>query len=92
LCDLAAGHRHRRGHRHDAAGDPAAGLDGEKKTLSASERDAAARAACRQAAAPLDPRDLVSVDECGTHRSLARTRARRAAGGRPTARRATAAG
>jgi transposase len=42
----------------------------------AAERDEAARAAWRAAAAALDPADLVFVDETGTHTALTRLRAR----------------
>ena len=54
------------------AGDPPAGLDAEKKTLAASERDEQARTAWRQATAQLDPQQLVFVDESGTNISLTR--------------------
>jgi transposase len=47
---------------------PAArGLDGEKKSLIASERDPVARAAWREAMADVPPERLVFVDETGTH-------------------------
>ena len=48
----------------------------QKKSLAASERDEAERAAWREEAQALDPADLVVVDECGTHTSLTRLRAR----------------
>jgi len=54
------------------AGDAPAGLDAEKKTLAASERDEQARTAWRQATAQLDPQQLVFVDESGTNISLTR--------------------
>jgi transposase len=54
------------------AGHPAPGLDAQKKTLAASERDEEARAAWRAAAAQLDPQQLVFVDESGTNISLTR--------------------
>jgi transposase len=54
------------------AGDPPAGLDAEKKTLAASERDEEARSAWREAAAQLDPAQVVFVDESGTHTALTR--------------------
>jgi transposase len=54
------------------ASDAPIGLDAEKKTLAASERDEAARQAWRQAAAQLDPQRLVFVDESGTHIALTR--------------------
>jgi transposase len=59
--------------RGDAvAGDPPAGLDAQKKTLAASERDEEARTAWRAAAAQLDPQQLVFVDESGTNIALTR--------------------
>lgn len=54
------------------AGDPAPRLDAPKKTLAASERDEQARKAWREAAAQLDPEQLVFVDESGTNISLTR--------------------
>jgi transposase len=54
------------------ARDPSAGLDAEKKTLAASERDEEARTAWREAVAHLDPEQFVFVDESGTHTSLTR--------------------
>ena len=48
----------------------------EKKTLSAAERDEAARAAWREQAEALDPADCVWVDEFGSHLGLTRTSAR----------------
>jgi transposase len=54
------------------AGDPPPGLDAQKKTLAASERNEEARAAWRAAAAQLDPEQLVFVDESGTNISLTR--------------------
>jgi transposase len=54
------------------AGHPPLGLDAQKKTLAASERDEEARAAWRAAAAQLDPQQLVLVDESGTNISLTR--------------------
>jgi transposase len=54
------------------AGDPPSGLDAQKKTLAASERNEAARAAWRAAVAPLDPERFVFVDESGTHIALTR--------------------
>jgi transposase len=56
----------------DVAGHPPAGLDAEKKTLAASERDEEARTAWREAVAPLDPQQFVFVDESGTHIALTR--------------------
>ena len=54
------------------AGHPPPGVDIEKKTLAASERDEEARAAWRAAAAQLDPQQLVFVDESGTTIALTR--------------------
>ncbi len=54
------------------AGHPAPRLDAYKKTLAASERDEEARTAWREAAAQLDPEQLVCVDESGTNISLTR--------------------
>jgi transposase len=48
------------------------GLDAEKKSLAASERNAEARAAWRDAVATRDPEQFVFVDESGTHTSLTR--------------------
>jgi transposase len=53
-----------------------AGAGAQKKRLVAAERDEAARAAWREAAAELDPADLVFVDETSTHTALTRLRAR----------------
>lgn len=52
------------------------GLAVEKKTLTASERDEAARAAWRAAIAALDPADLLFLDETSTHTAMTRRRAR----------------
>ncbi len=57
---------------HDVACHPPARLDAQKKSLAASERDEEARTAWRQAAAQLDPEQLVFVDESGTNISLTR--------------------
>jgi transposase len=54
------------------AGDPPLGLDAEKKTLAASERDEAARTAWRAAVATRDPKQFVFVDESSTHIALTR--------------------
>jgi transposase len=48
----------------------------QKKSLTASERDEAARAAWRAEVAALDPAAFVFVDESGPHTSLTRLRAR----------------
>jgi len=54
------------------AGPPPLGLDAETKTLAASERTEEERTAWREAAAQLDPEQLVLVDESGTTLSLTR--------------------
>ena len=54
------------------AGAAPLGLDAEKKSLAASERDEEARAAWRAAIARRHPEDFVFVDESGTHISLTR--------------------
>ena len=54
------------------AGDPSAGLDAEKKTLAASERNEQERTAWREVAASRDPQQFVFVDESGTHTALTR--------------------
>ena len=48
----------------------------QKKSLTASERDEAARTTWRAEVAALDPATFVFVDESGTHTSLTRLRAR----------------
>jgi transposase len=47
-------------------------VDAKKRSVGASERDEAARAAWREAMSPVDVRRLVFVDESGTHTSLVR--------------------
>ncbi len=54
------------------AGDPSTGVDAQKKSLAASERNEAERAAWRAAVATRDPEQFVFVDESGTHTSLTR--------------------
>jgi transposase len=49
---------------------PRPGLAAQKKSLSASERDAAARAAWRRRTRGVDPARFVWVDETGAHRGL----------------------
>jgi transposase len=61
-------------------------LVAQKKSLIATERDEAARAAWRQEAAGLDPARFVFVDESGTHTSLTRRRARAPRGERAVGR------
>ena len=48
----------------------------QKKSPVAAERDEEARAAFQERAGEVDPRRFVWVDECGTHTSLVRLRAR----------------
>ncbi|HZI77237.1 MAG TPA: IS630 family transposase [Gemmatimonadales bacterium] len=54
------------------AGDPPPGLDTEKKSLAASERNEEARSAWREAIAQRDPGQFVFVDESGTNIALTR--------------------
>src|SRR5436190_1519862 len=54
----------------------------EAKSLPATERDETARARWRAQMGTLDPARLVFVDECGTHTSMTRRRARAARGAR----------
>ena len=54
------------------ARDAPLGLDASKKSVAASERDEAVRAAWRADMAQRDPEQLVFVDESGTHTSLTR--------------------
>jgi transposase len=54
------------------AGHAPLGVDTEKKTLAASERNEEARSAWREAVAQLDPQRLVLVDESGTNIALTR--------------------
>lgn len=60
-------------------------MDAKKKSLSASERDEAARAAWRAQVAPIDPARFVWVDEFGSHLGLTRTYARAPRGERARA-------
>src|SRR5215213_6401134 len=59
------------GHR-----SPARGLAAQKKSKVASERDEEARTTFCERSAMIDPRCFVFVDECGTHTSMTRSRAR----------------
>lgn len=54
-------------HRDDESGARAAGLDPEKKSLTASEQNAEARAAWRAEAAPVPAADWVFLDETGSN-------------------------
>jgi transposase len=68
------------------AGDPSARLHPKKRSVGASERDEAARAAWRTQLSQVDVHRLVFVDESGTHTSLARLFAWAMRGQRATAR------
>jgi transposase len=58
----------------------------QKKSLIATERDEAVRAAWRDAVSTLNPADLVFVDETSTHTALTRRRARAPRGERAVGR------
>jgi transposase len=62
--------------RHHVARPGPAGLAAQKKSLQASERDEAERAAWWAEVAALDPTHLVFVDESSTHTAMTRYRAR----------------
>ena len=64
------GRRASREPEHDVPRPAAGRLDGEKKSLIASERDEAARAAWRAMAALWDATPLVFVDESGTQTNM----------------------
>jgi transposase len=65
---LVAGAVRRPGeHRYHESGAHPAGLDPEKKSLKASERQETVRAAWRQEVATIRAADLVFVDETGSH-------------------------
>src|SRR4051795_11415178 len=73
--------------RARGAADPgraaaAGGAAVEAKSLTATERDETARAEWRDRMSGVDPARLVFVDECGTHTSMTRRRARAGPGGR----------
>lgn len=61
-------------------------MDAQKKTLSACERDEAARAAWRERCAGIDPRRFVFIDETGSHLGLVRLYARAPRGERAVGR------
>jgi len=63
-------HGHASEYEHDEPGHPPSELDAQKKTLGASERDEAARAAWREQARQLASRQLVFVDECSSNIAL----------------------
>jgi transposase len=54
-------------HGDDEPGAHSAGLDSQKKTLRASEQNAAVRAAWRSEVAPIPAAELVFLDETGSH-------------------------
>jgi len=64
---VAGGVRLRGEHGDDESGVDPAGLDPEKKSLGASERDEAERAAWRDEVAAVRPEDFVCLDETGSH-------------------------
>jgi hypothetical protein len=68
--------------RHHGAHRPAAGLDASKKTLIATERNAAARATWQAEVATISPDTLGFLDETSTHTSLTRTHGRASRGER----------
>jgi transposase len=72
--------------RHAEPGHRAARLDPEKKSLTASERDEAARQAWRERCEGIDPRRFVFVDEVGSHLGLVRRYARAPRGERAVGR------
>jgi transposase len=55
---------------HEPGHHPGSGLDAQKKSLSASERNEAARAAWRERTREIDPARFVWVDETGSHRGF----------------------
>lgn len=74
---MGGGQWHAGEHRHDEPGHRwRPGLDAQKKTLRASERDEAAREAWREQASSVDATRFVFVDECGSHLGLTPTYAR----------------
>jgi transposase len=76
LRDLGAGPGGAGERLHHASGDRPVGLDAKKKTIAASERNEAARAAWRDEVAALDPAAFVFVDETGANRGMTPTHAR----------------
>lgn len=73
---MGGGDRRPDQHRDDVAGAGQARLAAQKKTVVASERDEAGRAAWRDEAAALVAADLVFVDETSTNRAMTPRRAR----------------
>jgi hypothetical protein len=57
-------------YEHHEPGHPPSGLDAQKKTVGASERDGATRAAWGEQARHLESRHLVFVDECSSNIAL----------------------
>ncbi len=83
---LVAGEVRGRGeHRDDESDAHTAGLDPEKKSLRASERKEAVRAAWREAITTIRPEDLVFLDETGSHLGYTPTHAWAPRGQRATA-------
>jgi len=70
----------------DVAGAAAGGVAAQKKSLMATERDEAARAAWRIEAAVLTAGDLIFVDETSTHTAMTRRRSRAPRGERAVGR------
>jgi transposase len=70
LPDLGRTNRPTRESLNDESRDQGPGLDTKKKSVVASERDEAARAAWREQARQLDSEQLVIVDECGSNIAL----------------------
>ena len=73
-------------HGHAESAHRAARLDAQKKSLSASERDEAAREAWRERTRGIDPRRFVFIDETGSHLGLTRLYARAPRGERAVGR------
>src|SRR5215218_10195290 len=63
-------------HLHHVSGYTQAGLDAQKKSLGASERNEEERSAWRERVKEIDPTRFVFVDECGTNITLTRLYAR----------------
>ena len=57
-------------HSHEASSHSSSGLDAKKKSLFATERSETDRAAWRDLIGSLPVKDLVVVDECGSHIAL----------------------
>ena len=64
---VARGIRGRGEHGDDESGAHTAGVDAKNKSLKARERTEATRATWREGVAPVDPKDLVFLDETGRH-------------------------